>query len=86
MINKIVTRVGSYALRKIGNATIDRTFQKINDPYRKLKKETRTINPLNVGEDESMRCYRAMPDDSTGFCRKVFEYEIDKYHKTGKYK
>jgi len=30
--------------------------------------------------------YIALPDDSTGFCRKVFEYEIDKYHKTGKYK
>ena len=85
-MNKIVTSLGSYALRKVGNTAIDKTFQKINEPYRRLKHETMAINPLNVGEDKSMRCYRALPNDSTGFCRRVFEYEIDKYHKTGKYK
>ena len=86
MMNKIATGVASFALRKIGNATIDKTVQRFNEPYRRFKQETTGIKPLNVGEDESMRCYRAMPYDSTGFCKKVFEYEIDKYYKTGKYK
>ena len=86
MINKIATTVASFALRNVGNTAIDKTVQKFNEPYRQFKQEIFGIKPLNVGEDKSMRCYKAMPYDSTGFCQKVFEYEINKYHKTGKYK
>lgn len=86
MISKIATKVGSFALRKISNTAIDKSVQKLNKPYGEFKREIMQIKPLNIGEDKSMHCYRTMPNDTSGFCKKVFEYEIDKYHKTKKYK
>ena len=61
-------------------------FKKLNKPYGEFKREIMQIKSLNVGEDKSMHCYRTMSNDTSGFCKKVFEYEIDKYHKTKKYK
>ena len=86
MLNKIVTTLGSYALRTVSNTLIDKSVQKINRPYNNFNRKLKGISSLNVGEEESLRCYKYIPHDSTGFCRRVMEYEINKYNKTGKYK
>ena len=82
MLNKIAQA----ALKTVAKKTGSTVLQKAIWPLERLDKEWSGGRILNVGEDESMRCYRIMPNDSTGFCKKVMEYEIKKYHKTGKYK
>ncbi|MBR5599610.1 MAG: hypothetical protein IKW39_06180 [Alphaproteobacteria bacterium] len=36
--------------------------------------------PLNVGEEESLRCYKAMPYDKSGFCKLVGDKARYDYH------
>ena len=82
MIHKAARTALRYVARKTGSNLLQKTIR----PLERLDEEWSGGRYLNVGEDESMKCYRAMPNESTGFCKKVMEYEINKYRKSGKYK
>ena len=82
----MMNKIAQVAFKTVAKKTGSTILQKAVWPLEKLDKEWSGGRPLNVGEDESMRCYRAMPKDSTGFCKKIMEYEANKYRKTGKYK
>lgn len=82
----MMNKIAQTALRTVARQTGSTLLQKTMWPLERLDKEWRGGRPLNVGEDASMRCYRAMPNESTGFCRKVMEHEINSYRRTGTYK
>ena len=84
MVSKIVTSVGRYAIKKIGNKTMEKAWDDYGNMKRKIINETLGVKPLNVGEDEEMACYRQYPNDTTR-CRAVGDRIRDEYRRTGKY-
>ncbi len=85
MASKAILTVGKYAAKKIGNKTIDKTIQKMNESYERLKREAFGIKPLNVGERETIKCLQN-PRNSSNYCKSVGNASRKSYHKTGKYK
>ena len=84
MVSKIVTSVGRYAIKKIGNNAINKIVEKIDETFAAFNREILSIKPLSVGEDEEMACYRQYPNDTTR-CRAVGDRIREEYRRTGKY-
>ncbi len=84
MVNKIITSVGRYAVKKVGGKAVDKFIEKSSEPYRKLKRAAFQIKPLNVGERETIKCLRN-PKNSLDYCKSVGDKARRTYRKTGKY-
>ena len=81
MINKIATSVGKFVAKKTGNKAVE----KISEPYEKLNRTAYGIRPLNVGEEETIKCLQN-PRNSLSNCKSVGTAARRIYQKTGKYK
>ena len=76
MVNKLVT----FAAKKAGGKTFEKTIEKASDTYDYIKDRIRWgIKPLNIGEDESLECYRKYPNDKTR-CKALGDKIRDNYH------
>ncbi len=84
MMNKIVTTVGRYAVKKIGNKSLENAWEDYGNFRRKIFNNVTGIKSLNVGEDEEMACYRQYPHDVVR-CRGIGNRVREEYHRTGKY-
>lgn len=84
MMNKIVTTVGQYAVKKIGNKTLTKTMERFDEPFATFNREILGVKSLNVGEDEELACYRQYPYDIER-CRDIGNRLRGEYHRTGRY-
>ena len=83
-VNKIITSVGRYAVKKVVGKAVDKFIEKSSEPYRKLKRAAFQIKPLNVGERETIQCLRN-PKNSLDYCKSVGDKARITYRKTSKY-
>ncbi len=87
MVNKFIISAGKYAVKKIGNTAINKTMENIFDTYDYVTDRIGTgSKPLNIGEEDSLRCYKAMPYDKTGFCKAVGDKARYNYSHPWKFK
>lgn len=84
MVNKIVTNLGRYVVKRIGNKVINKMVEKIDEPFAAFNREILGIKPLNLGEDEEMACYREYPHDNVR-CQAIGNEIREEYRRTGKY-
>ena len=77
MVSKVVTTAGKFVAKKVANKTMKKVF----DTYDYISdRNLAGSKPLNVGEEESLRCYKAMPYDKSGFCKLVGDKARYDYH------
>lgn len=84
MVSKIVTTIGGFAVKKLGNATIKKAVEQVDKPFAAFNREVLGIKPLNVGEEEELSCFRQYPNDIKR-CEKLGQKIRDEYRQTGKY-
>ncbi len=68
MVNKLVTKGAKFVARKVGSKILENTIDTLDYLNDRIGMGAQ---PLNVGEDETVRCYKAMPYDQSGFCENV---------------
>lgn len=77
MVSKLVTTIA----RKVGGKALEKSAEKLSDTYDYVSDRVRWgIKPLNMGEEESLNCYKYMPQDKTGFCDSVGNSKREQYH------
>lgn len=84
MVSKLISTVGKYAAKKIGNKVLENTFDSYDNIKRKVINNSIGIKPLNVGERETIECLKNRRN-SAEFCRSVGNAARKAYRKTGKY-
>ena len=82
MLNKIVKTIAKQGLQKIKKESVKEVF----DPQERIELAAFGITPLNVGEDEFIKCYTSKPGKNISYCKTRANAIRKKYHKTGVYK
>ena len=85
MVNKLVSTLGRQAIKRVGNKALEKIVDDYGNLKRKVLNEIIYPKPLNVGERESLDCYKSNPYDVSR-CESQGNRARDEYHKTGSYK
>ena len=76
MVNKIVSTAGKFIAKKSGKALGNKIF----DTFDYLNERIATgSKPLNIGENETLDCYKKYPNDSS-HCNKIGDKIRENYH------
>lgn len=77
MVNKLITTTGKMAAKKVASKTAEKIF----DTYGYVADRTGIgSKSLDAGEEDTLKCYQAMPYDTTGFCKAVGNKARYDYH------
>lgn len=87
LLNKLkifyLSIAGKFVAKKVANKTMKEVF----DTYDYIADRNLVgSKSLNIGEEETLRCYKAMPYDKSGFCKAVGDKARYDYHHPWKFK
>lgn len=77
MVNKFITKGAKFVAKKVGSKILENTIDTVDYVSDRIGMGSK---PLNIGEDESIKCYKAMPYDKSGFCENVGNRVRENYH------
>lgn len=79
-MNKIIKELGKIALKKVKNKSVNKAMEKASETYKKIKNEVLGIKTLNVGEKETIKCFKNSRN-SVSKCKNIGNKVRKNYHK-----